>query len=528
MYALIGGLCCRAAADGSADVDASPQVCVNLLSHKYLAANHAWCLEYVCCNSSMLFGALQRHGDREAPHLHLCRAHLSCSAVGGRARSSCFWKWQVRPLLHSPSAHWIGCGLPPPDGCSPCVLPQNPLDVLRQLSSTLCAGVVLYVVWRFWEGITAQGSHPAYGTFKNFFTFRLSPLVSGFVYCAYLAFCATLVPKTWRNNAQDVRLPSCDALCELDRMSAKSRRVAVSARSAVVEVGWSVSRTSDIYRLSASVLRPPSAGDELGLHTLMAQVLVWGFGSGAPGRRLHSRLHHPADCCADQQDQPRPEVERAHSPSLDRAPLHLLFLLFVVAASSTAHSGCSLSACVRVHSKTCAWACASVTLQLCSGVNPLLSCAAAAQMGLVAYRDFWAHRERRPCWLLPAGGNPHVPVHREGRRSAFEQHLDLWQCAAVPAGERPACCCSAAVWLSHRLCLCPEHAIFAMTNHMHRASCIICWFTKIAGTLGGRLPRSELRTVVMACTQGHRWGRTILFFVGKPQLGPLLQHLLFA
>jgi len=24
----------------------------------------------------------------------------------------------------------------------------------------------------------------------------------------------------------------------------------------------------------------------------------------------------------------------------------------------------------------------------------------------------------------------------------------------------------------------------------------------------------------MACTQGHRWGRTILFFIGKPQLGP--------
>ena len=68
-----------------------------------------------------------------------------------------------------------------------------------------CAGVVLYVTWRFWEGITQQGAHPAYGAFKNFFTYRLSPLVSGFVYCAYLAFCATLVPKTWHNNAQNVR-----------------------------------------------------------------------------------------------------------------------------------------------------------------------------------------------------------------------------------------------------------------------------------------------------------------------------------
>ena len=30
VYALIGGLCCRAAADGNADVDASPQVCMSV------------------------------------------------------------------------------------------------------------------------------------------------------------------------------------------------------------------------------------------------------------------------------------------------------------------------------------------------------------------------------------------------------------------------------------------------------------------------------------------------------------------
>lgn len=64
-------------------------------------------------------------------------------------------------------------------------------------------GVALYICWRFWEGITAQGSHPAYSKFKNFFSFRLSPLVSGIVYCSYLIYCCTLVPKTFKNQTED-------------------------------------------------------------------------------------------------------------------------------------------------------------------------------------------------------------------------------------------------------------------------------------------------------------------------------------
>ena len=69
-------------------------------------------------------------------------------------------------------------------------------------------------MWRFWEGITRQGAHEAYSKFKNFFSFRLSPLVSGVVYLAYLAFCATLVPKTWHDNAQNVRsAPSQMVVC---------------------------------------------------------------------------------------------------------------------------------------------------------------------------------------------------------------------------------------------------------------------------------------------------------------------------
>ena len=38
--------------------------------------------------------------------------------------------------------------------------------------------VFMYACWRFWEGITGQGSDDAFGKFKNFFKYRLSPLVS--------------------------------------------------------------------------------------------------------------------------------------------------------------------------------------------------------------------------------------------------------------------------------------------------------------------------------------------------------------
>lgn len=42
-----------------------------------------------------------------------------------------------------------------------------------------------------------QGSHPCYSKFTNFFRFRLSPLVSGAVYCAYLGYIIVLIPKAF-------------------------------------------------------------------------------------------------------------------------------------------------------------------------------------------------------------------------------------------------------------------------------------------------------------------------------------------
>ncbi|KAL3162116.1 hypothetical protein ABBQ32_009828 [Trebouxia sp. C0010 RCD-2024] len=56
-------------------------------------------------------------------------------------------------------------------------------------------GVFTYASWRFWEGITGQGSDDAFGPYKNFFRYRLSPLVSGTVYTAYGIFVITLIPR---------------------------------------------------------------------------------------------------------------------------------------------------------------------------------------------------------------------------------------------------------------------------------------------------------------------------------------------
>ncbi len=33
----------------------------------------------------------------------------------------------------------------------------------------MAVGVLIYACWRFWEGITGQGSDDAFGPFKNFF-----------------------------------------------------------------------------------------------------------------------------------------------------------------------------------------------------------------------------------------------------------------------------------------------------------------------------------------------------------------------
>lgn len=63
----------------------------------------------------------------------------------------------------------------------------------------MAVGVFTYAAWRFWEGITGQGSDDAFGPFKNFFRYRLSPVVSVSAMCTKHA---SVYPAKWAT-------PSC-------------------------------------------------------------------------------------------------------------------------------------------------------------------------------------------------------------------------------------------------------------------------------------------------------------------------------
>eukprot|EP00775_Hariotina_reticulata_P013549 gene13549-13676_t len=65
--------------------------------------------------------------------------------------------------------------------------PQGPSASIAVLIIIMVA-LLAYIAWRFWEGLAGQGYDSSFSSRKNFFKFRISPLVSGFVYISYLAF----------------------------------------------------------------------------------------------------------------------------------------------------------------------------------------------------------------------------------------------------------------------------------------------------------------------------------------------------
>lgn len=85
------------------------------------------------------------------------------------------------------------------------------------------------------------------------------------------------------------------------------------------------------------------AGDQFGLHSFVAQVLVRGPGVGGPGYCFPGCLHHPDDCGANQQDQPRHQKGRALRPlaaELDplRSCNYVLFALMYTYSACTSHT----------------------------------------------------------------------------------------------------------------------------------------------------------------------------------------------
>lgn len=60
----------------------------------------------------------------------------------------------------------------------------------------LLAALLTYCTWRFWEGLAGQGFDESNSNLRNFFRYRLSPVVSGIVYVAYAAFVGSLISKS--------------------------------------------------------------------------------------------------------------------------------------------------------------------------------------------------------------------------------------------------------------------------------------------------------------------------------------------
>jgi hypothetical protein len=63
----------------------------------------------------------------------------------------------------------------------------------------MMVALAAYITWRFWEGLAGQGYDRSFSAKKNFFKFRVSPIVSGCVYCSYLVFILELLDREVRH-----------------------------------------------------------------------------------------------------------------------------------------------------------------------------------------------------------------------------------------------------------------------------------------------------------------------------------------
>lgn len=80
----------------------------------------------------------------------------------------------------------------------------------------MLTGVTIYCVWRFWEGLTGQGYDPSFSKKKNFFKYRISPLVSGLVYSiygAYIIYLFTIEPSPPGVSSLQNEDQSCFPVC---------------------------------------------------------------------------------------------------------------------------------------------------------------------------------------------------------------------------------------------------------------------------------------------------------------------------
>ena len=100
------------------------------------------------------------------------------------------------------------------------LLGSAPVGASHVYLIAIFTGIIVYAIWRFWEGITGQGYDSKYSRKKNFFRYRVSPLASGFVYLVYAVYVVTLFTgsKIENNGSSNLRKEdsSCFPLCWRD------------------------------------------------------------------------------------------------------------------------------------------------------------------------------------------------------------------------------------------------------------------------------------------------------------------------
>ncbi|KAJ3022894.1 hypothetical protein HKX48_004937 [Thoreauomyces humboldtii] len=128
------------------------------------------------------------------------------------------------------------------------------LDPSGALLIILMLALWCYILWRFWEFATAQGADATFGPYKNFFSYRLSPLVSGCVYCAYSGYILRLFVQRDLQADDAGCYPNCWRMSVLGRMGLVLFGVAFTIAAITqlqnaltkkwhVEVKWSRCRT---------------------------------------------------------------------------------------------------------------------------------------------------------------------------------------------------------------------------------------------------------------------------------------------
>lgn len=85
------------------------------------------------------------------------------------------------------------------------LLESTPTGASEFLLICMLLGVIVYAIWRYWEGLTGQGYDPTYSNKKNFLKFRLIPLGSAIVYTLYGIYVIQLVSDSDEKDEKEIK-----------------------------------------------------------------------------------------------------------------------------------------------------------------------------------------------------------------------------------------------------------------------------------------------------------------------------------